>query len=84
MTFYNTMLSRIGAIKSGRLSDPETDEDLSDVEATLRGLGIELRTSESEFRNFGEVLDEVAGKWDSFSSVSQRAIATAFAGKMCA
>lgn len=50
----------------------------------MRGLGIELRTSESEFRNFGEVLDEVAGKWDSYSSVSQRAIATAFAGKMCA
>lgn len=28
-TFYNTMLSRIGALKSGRLSDPETDEDLN-------------------------------------------------------
>lgn len=28
-TFYNTMLSRMGALKSGRLSDPETDEDLN-------------------------------------------------------
>lgn len=83
-TFYNTMLSRMGNIKAGRLSDPETSEDLSNVEATLGGLGIKLRDSESEFRNFGEVLDEVGGKWESFSSVQQRAIATAFAGKMCA
>lgn len=79
-TFYNTMLSRIGALKAGRLSDPETDEDLSDVEATLRGLGIQLRDSESEFRNFGEVLNEVAGGWNNYTSVQQRAIATAFAG----
>lgn len=80
MTFYNTMLSRMGSIKAGRLSDPETSEDLSDVEATLSGLGIKLRDSESEFRNFGDVLAEVGGKWESFSSVQQRAIATAFAG----
>ena len=79
-TFYNTMLSRIGNIKAGRLSDPETSEDLSDVEATLSGLGIKLRDSEGEFRNFGSVLDEVGSRWDSFSSVQQRAIATAFAG----
>ena len=79
-TFYNTMLSRMGNIKAGNLTDPESAESLSDVEATLGGLGIKLRDSESEFRNFGDVLDEVGGKWESFSSVQQRAIATAFAG----
>ena len=68
-------------IKSGRMEDVETGEDLSDVETVLSGLGIKLRDTNSEFRNFGDVLDEVAGKWDSFSSVQQRAIATAFAGK---
>lgn len=67
-------------IKAGRLEDPETSEDFSDVETTLKGLGIKLRDSESEFRNFGEVLDEVGSKWKSFSSVQQRAVATAFAG----
>jgi TP901 family phage tail tape measure protein len=46
----------------------------------LRGEGILLRDSANEFRNFGEVLDEVAGRWTSFSEVSQRAIASAFAG----
>lgn len=79
-TFYNTMLSRLGMIKAGRLEDPETGESLSDVETTLSNLGISLRNSVSEFRNFGEVLDEVGGKWDTYSSVQQRAIATAFAG----
>lgn len=79
-TFYNTMLSRMGMIKAGRLSDPETGESLSDVESTLNGMGVQLRESNSEFKNFGEVLDEVGSKWDSYSSVQQRAIATAFAG----
>ena len=67
-------------IKAGYLSDPETGENLSNVEATLSGLGIKLRNSNAEFRNFGDVLDEVSGKWDTFSSVQQRAIATALGG----
>ncbi|WP_162609387.1 phage tail tape measure protein [Flavonifractor sp. An82] len=79
-TFYNTMLSRMGMIKAGRLEDPDTGESLSDVETTLSGLGIRLRDSNSEFRNFGDVLDEVGSKWESYNSVQQRAIATAFAG----
>lgn len=79
-TFYNTMLSRMAAIKSGRLEDPETGESLSDVEKTLSGLDIKLRDSNEEFRNFGDVLNEVGKNWSSFSSVQQRAIASAFAG----
>lgn len=78
--FYNTMLSRIGAIKSGRLEDPESGESLSDVETTLNGLGIALRDQSGQFRNFGEVLDEVGGQWEEYSNTQQRAIAAAFAG----
>lgn len=81
-TFFRTLMSRMGNIKAGRLIDPETNEDLSDVEATLSGAGIALRSADDEFRNFGGVLDEVASKWDSFSNVQQRAVATAFAGTM--
>lgn len=33
-----------------------------------------------QFRDFGEVLDETAAKWDSMNSVSQNAVAQAFAG----
>lgn len=81
-TFFRTLMSRMGNIKAGRLIDPETSEDLSDVEATLSGAGIQLRSADDEFRNFGDVLDEVSGKWDNYSNVQQRAIATAFAGTM--
>lgn len=78
--FYKTMTARIGNIKAGKLYDAENEEDLSDVEVVLSGVGIALRKQNDEFRNFGEVLDEVAASWDHYSSVQQRAIATAFAG----
>jgi hypothetical protein len=71
----------MGNVKMGRLSDPETGEDLNNVETALKGLDIQLRDSGDTFRNFGEVLDETAGRWDTFSNVQQHAIATAFAGK---
>jgi len=78
--FYKTLLARMQNIKAGELVDPESSESLSDVEVTLSGLGIKLRDSQSEFRNMGDVLDETARKWDSFSSVQQRAVAVAFSG----
>lgn len=67
-------------IKLGLMEDPETGEDLSSTETVLSGVGIKLRDSESEFRNFGDVLDEVASKWSGYSSVTKRAIAVAFSG----
>lgn len=78
--FAKTLFARMGNIKAGKLFDPESEESLSDVETTLSGLGIKLRESSGEFRNFGEVLDEVASKWESYGSVNQRAIAVAFSG----
>ena len=80
-TSLNAIFSRMGNIKLSRLKDYQNNgEDLSNVETVLRGEGIALRDSADDFRNFGEVLDEVAGRWNSFSEVSQRAIASAFAG----
>lgn len=79
-TFYKTLFARMGNVKAGRLIDPETSEDLSNVETTLRGVGIELRTETGEFRNFADVIDEVHQKWDDYSSTQKHAIAVAFAG----
>lgn len=79
-TFYRTLFARMGNIKAGQLIDPETSEDLSDVENVLKGVGIHLRESGGEFRNYGDVLDEVASKWSNYGTVQQRAIAVAFAG----
>lgn len=52
----------------------------SNVETVLRGVGIQLRDSQDEFRDFDDVLDDTANRWESFSGVQQRAVAQAFAG----
>ena len=79
-TTLNAVFSRMGNIKLSRLKDYETGEDLSNVETVLRGVGLSLRDSNDSFREFDEVLDETASKWDSYSETQQRAIASAFAG----
>ena len=80
-TSLNAIFSRMGNIKLARLKDYENNgEDLSNVETVLRGVGISLRSSATEFRDFDEVLDETASRWSSFSGVQQRAVAQAFAG----
>lgn len=78
-----TMFTRMSNIKAGKLElidEDGTVEILSDVETVLNNAGIKLRDSQNEFRNFGEVLDEVGAAWDTYSSVQQAAIAKAFAG----
>lgn len=80
-TSLNSIFSRMGNIKLSRLKDPESGEDLSNVETSLRNVGIELRESTGQFRDFDEVLDETASRWDTFSEVTQRSIASSFAGK---
>lgn len=82
-TAYKTIFTRMSNIKAGVLEyvdEDGTEQTLSDVETILNNVGISLRDSDSEFRNFGDVIDEVATKWDSYSSVTQAAIAKAFAG----
>lgn len=80
-TSLNAIFSRMGNIKLARLKDYENNgEDLSNVETVLRGVGISLRDSVNEFRDFDEVLDETASRWNSFSGVQQRAVAQAFSG----
>ena len=77
----NAIFSRMGNIKLSRLKDYQNNgDDLSNVETVLRGLGVQLRDSTNSFRNFGEVLDEVAENWSTYDEVSQRALASAFSG----
>ncbi|MEG1563291.1 MAG: phage tail tape measure protein [Bacteroides sp.] len=78
--FYKTLFARMGNIKQKNLIDPETGESLSNVETALSAVGIQLRDSNSEFRDFDDVLNDVAGDWDNYGTVQQRAIAVAFAG----
>lgn len=78
-TFMNTLLSRYRDVKIGQFVSDD-GEDLSDVEAVLNSLDIQLRDSSQEFRDFETIIEEVALSWDNYSSVQQAAIAKAFSG----
>ncbi len=82
-----TIMSRFGNVKATAYNNMNIDNDsedaegsLNDVEKVLNKLGISIRDSNLEFRDFDEVLDLVADKWGSLDSVSKKAISTAFAG----
>lgn len=79
-TFYKTLFARMGNIKAGNFVDDETGESLNDVEKVLGSVGISLRDTRDEFRDFDEVLGDVAQEWENYSSVQKHALATAFAG----
>lgn len=50
------------------------------VDAALQSVGITLKTTSGQFRNFDEVILELAEKWDTLDTLSQRYIATQMAG----
>lgn len=82
-TSFKTIFTRMSDIKSGKLElidEDGTTEILSDVEQTLANVGINLRKTVTEYNDYGDVLDNLAAKWDSLSQLQQNALAKAFAG----
>ena len=50
------------------------------VDTALKSVGISLQTTDHQFREFTDVIVELADKWDTLDSAQQRYIATQFAG----
>lgn len=79
-----TIIARYGNVKAGNFAslvgDSEDTENLNDIEKVLGALGIQIRSTTMEFRPLSDVLDEVAAKWQSLTSVEQSAVSTAFGG----
>ena len=82
-----TIISRYGAVKAGSFANLNTDYDtseqegsLNDVERVLNKIGIAIRDTNLQFRDFDTILEELGEKWSSLDNVSQNAVATAFAG----
>ena len=86
-----TVYSRYQNIAAGKFVAAESDiesenynaEDwanLNDVEKALGALGINIRESVSSFRDFDDVMDEIASKWNTYTDVQKSGIATSLAG----
>ncbi|MBO7695544.1 MAG: phage tail tape measure protein [Methanobrevibacter sp.] len=81
-----TIISRYGNVKAGAFSNMGSEnvgedlENINDIEKVLRRMGISIRTSTMEFRALDTVLEELAEKWETYSTVEKNAIATAMAG----
>lgn len=82
-TAFRTIMTRYMNVKAGQFTDLETgeaDKSLNDTEKVLKTLGISIRDSKMEFRDFSDVLDELADKWVTLSSVEKSAVAVSLAG----
>lgn len=80
---FKTIFQRMSDIKAGKfklIDEDGTEETLSDVEQTLANVGIDLRKTVNEYNNYGEVLDNLARKWDFLNQVQQNSLVKAFAG----
>lgn len=83
---FKTMLSRYGNVKAGAFSsmslseDSETTSGINDIEKVLGKIGISVRKNNLEFRDFDDVLSDVAKKWQTLDNVSKNAISTALGG----
>lgn len=78
-----TIFTRMSDIKAGKfelIDEDGTTETLSDVELTLKNVGIDLRKTVTEYNSFSDVLDNLASKWNTLNDTQQSALAKAFAG----
>jgi len=73
-----TMFTRMQDIQKGGL-----DADgmgINNVEIALKRVNIELRDSATSFKDFGGVLEELAGKWEGLNEIEQANIGKSIAG----
>ena len=78
-TSFKSLFSRLENVAAGKDVD-EYGESLNDSEKVLKKYGITMRNAEGDFRNMGDVIDEIAQKWDTLQKKEQDQISTAVAG----
>ena len=78
-----SIISRYGEMTTDptALVDSEGEEmSLNKVDKALRSVGITLQDVNGQFRDFDDVILELAQKWDTIDVNAQRYIATIMAG----
>ena len=82
-TALKTVIARFTELKKDPSEIGEVDGEVVDankIETALRSVGVALRDSNDEFRDFDDVILELSSKWDSLDVNTQRYIATIAAG----
>jgi hypothetical protein len=70
-----SIVSRYGELTSdpSSLTDSEGEAmSFNKVDKALQSVGISMQTANGQFRDFDEVIVELADKWQTLDSVSQR------------
>ena len=78
-TALKTIYARMSDLKVGG-----TDEDglgLGDVSGTMESMGIQVLDASGNLREMGDVIEEVAAKWDTWTDAQKTAMAQVMAGK---
>ena len=77
---FKTIYARLGDLKLGG-----TDEDgvtLGKVSGQLEALGVQILKDNGDMREMGDIIEDVAAKWQTWTRAQQQAAAIAMAGKM--
>lgn len=78
-TSLKTIYARMGDLMVD--GEDEFGVKLGDVSSKLKTMGIDVLDAQGQMRDMGEVIEEVAGKWDTWTEAQQQAAAVALAGK---
>ena len=76
-----SIISRYGEMKVGATVDAEGEVlDYNKVDTALKSIGISIKDTQRQFRDFDDVIFELSSKWDTLDKNTQRYIATIMAG----
>jgi TP901 family phage tail tape measure protein len=73
------MMARIQSMKEKGF-DEEDGTKVNQVAKALSAVGIQLMDSQNQFRNFGNVMDELGSKWKNLDSRQKAYVSTTVAG----
>lgn len=85
---FRTILARYGNVKATAFTSlvgdsddvDDTNNSINDTEKVLGAIGIKIRSSSSDMRDFDDAMDELADKWVTLTDVEKNAVSTALAG----
>ena len=78
-----SIISRYGEMKASPASLINVDGEevaFNKVDTALKSIGISIKDASGQFRDFDDVIMELAAKWDTLDNNTQRYIATVMAG----